>query len=59
MLQKLVSSHNDGGAGKGTDWSNLAGLMTHFNGSQAAGAEDASAEDVAARCVPQGGGARV
>lgn len=30
MLQKMVSSHNTGGAGQGTDWSNLSGLMTHF-----------------------------
>lgn len=30
--QSLVKSHDEGGAGKGTDWRNLAGLAQHFAG---------------------------
>ena len=30
--QSLVTSHDEGGAGKGLDWSHLAGLAQHYAG---------------------------
>lgn len=30
--QALVRGHDEGGAGKGADWSHLAGIAEHFSG---------------------------
>lgn len=32
LVQALVRGHDEGGAGKGTDWKNLANMVEHFTG---------------------------